>query len=551
MGFDCNASRKVRGLFLVSHPRHISDLLRVRSHCAAALLRDIEHAKANGIDDERLWTAHRNVNDRFRAQYTHTSRSKPVERRKLDAEYLRYIKASQRFYRGYIYNLSIAYGGIRVLEQVAEKVEKGSSGEHVQAKHAPDAVRERVLRSCCTSLSQLGDLSRYRETQLPSKDKGPDWSHAIGYYELAQAVLPRSGLAQNQMAVVAIADNNNFRSVYHLYLSLLSVEPHPHAFNNLKKALYKIRSLRETGMLFQDNGSERSASHILRAWYLQVISNCFHGKSLAQQDQLEKEYLQHLDSFVITGLKDLTLYKITLINIAAGHYARTLFEKDSESEDRMNSFLQFLRLNIKTLTVVLRAVEHELKQTKDFKFTANMRKLLPPLRLYSAWLLENGRIVAGATELNSLDIQRPLWERYSNCLTLMASVFPTATQLPDVAHLLDEDQDTIGFAPLHNDGTDDIWLDDNHQLKQPRPQGLDPQSTADLDVQEHLTRVRYILRTGLHLAVQSEVSFCSLRCVTSTHTCSLCQSVSHRPTLDFTPRPREPMRTICMPRLTR
>lgn len=46
-------------------------------------------------------------------------KKKPVELRKMMKHYLEFIKASQRFYRGYIWELYTRYGGIPELEEVA------------------------------------------------------------------------------------------------------------------------------------------------------------------------------------------------------------------------------------------------------------------------------------------------------------------------------------------------------------------------------------------------------------------------------------------------
>lgn len=51
---------------------------------------------------------------------------KVVEQRKLGAEYLKFIKTSQKFYRGFIGKLSAAYGNIPALQRVAGKF--GSEG---------------------------------------------------------------------------------------------------------------------------------------------------------------------------------------------------------------------------------------------------------------------------------------------------------------------------------------------------------------------------------------------------------------------------------------
>lgn len=45
-----------------------------------------------------------------------------VEQRKLLRSYLEFIKASQRYYRGYIQSLELHFGGISELEAVALKL---------------------------------------------------------------------------------------------------------------------------------------------------------------------------------------------------------------------------------------------------------------------------------------------------------------------------------------------------------------------------------------------------------------------------------------------
>lgn len=46
---------------------------------------------------------------------------KPVEKRKAAKAYLDFVKASQRFYRGYMQNLASQFGGIPELEAVANR----------------------------------------------------------------------------------------------------------------------------------------------------------------------------------------------------------------------------------------------------------------------------------------------------------------------------------------------------------------------------------------------------------------------------------------------
>jgi hypothetical protein len=52
-------------------------------------------------------------------------------------------------------------------------------------------LRRLILQSCHATLIRLGDLSRYRESELVSKDR--NWGPAIGYYDLASVINPASG----------------------------------------------------------------------------------------------------------------------------------------------------------------------------------------------------------------------------------------------------------------------------------------------------------------------------------------------------------------------
>jgi hypothetical protein len=182
-----------------------------------------------------------------------------VERRKLERHYLDFIKSSQRFYRGYIQHLSSRFGGIVELERVARKFNFESKADIMlcagvvginqrlfidlsgQSLIKPsNDLRKRILQSCHATLIRLGDLSRYRESELVSKDR--NWGPAIGYYDLASVINPASGASQNQLAIIALADGNHLRATYHLYRALSAQEPHPTAKGNLEIELRKIMS---------------------------------------------------------------------------------------------------------------------------------------------------------------------------------------------------------------------------------------------------------------------------------------------------------------------
>lgn len=70
-------------------------------------------------------TIHGDTSHTF-VQMKKSPEKKVVEQRKLGAEYLKFIKTSQKFYRTFIGKLSAAYGNIPALQRVAGKF--GSEG---------------------------------------------------------------------------------------------------------------------------------------------------------------------------------------------------------------------------------------------------------------------------------------------------------------------------------------------------------------------------------------------------------------------------------------
>ena len=83
--------------------------LRFRSACQDFIFTDFR-AAARKLVEERLWNAHSKVNLTFRpylAQFrAGDGQEKKVERRKAETLYLKFIKSSQAFYRGFIQRLA-------------------------------------------------------------------------------------------------------------------------------------------------------------------------------------------------------------------------------------------------------------------------------------------------------------------------------------------------------------------------------------------------------------------------------------------------------------
>ena len=180
-------------------------------------------------------------------------------------------------------------------------------------------LQRRVLLSCHGALIRLGDLSRYRETELVSKDR--NWGPAIGYYDLAMIIYPASGMSHNQLAVIALADGNHLRATYHLYRALAAQEPHPSARSNLEIEFRKVKSAWAKQELIrpEDAGVPGRA---LAPWFVYLHAQCYNGTDFPEHDELESEVLNQLAVDLKERSLEGTLQKFCLINIAAEDFSR-------------------------------------------------------------------------------------------------------------------------------------------------------------------------------------------------------------------------------------
>lgn len=178
-----------------------------------------------------------------------------------------------------------------------------------------------VLLSCHQTLVRLGDLSRWREMQLVTKDR--NWGPAIGYYELARAIYPASGASHNQLAVIALADLNHLRATYHLYRALTAEEPHPSAKGNLEIEYKKIEDAWRKGELLRtDPGRDAQVpGAALVGWFMRLHARCYRGVDFPEQDELESEVLGQLAVDLKERSLDAMLNKFVLVNVAAEYFA--------------------------------------------------------------------------------------------------------------------------------------------------------------------------------------------------------------------------------------
>ncbi|CAG8406523.1 unnamed protein product [Penicillium salamii] len=511
-------------------------LAEFRTSCQNALLFDFNAAREADVEG-RLWDAHLKVNNRFRKQLLRFreehGKKKPVERRKLERHYLDFIKSSQRFYRGFIQHLASRFGGILELERVARKFNFENLSGQPPIKPSSE-LRTLIIQSCHSTLIRLGDLSRYRESELVSKDR--NWGPAIGYYDLASVIKPASGASQNQLAIIALADGNHLRAMYHLYRALSAQEPHPAAKGNLELEFRKIMTAwaRKELIRPEDAGIPGRA---LTPWFLYLHAKCYKGTDFPEHDELESEVLSQLGVEIRERSLEGTLQKFCLINIAAEDYANfrstsmrdhiaatfiepmlTCLSEESVSDARVF----FQRINVKTFFTLLQILLAELERTASFedlgkdslpspdKVSVVARRILPALRHYSSWLLANKQSLIDQKEEkdSALSIQiKEFWKIYASTLSLIASSFDIAS-LPEVDYLLEEDEESLGFAPLDQEATIRRYVGKGDQ---PKSRMLDLGVERSHPNMEMLYRIRDFVIDGLYLVLEGKIPVALVR----------------------------------------
>lgn len=188
------------------------------------------------------------------------------------------------------------------------------------AVETSDQETQLILESCHATLVRLGDLSRYRETEVQTKQR--NWAPAVGYYDVAAAIKPSSGASHNQMAVIALVDADHTRAIYHLYRALSVPNPYPRAQENLDTEFKKILDRKSKNQLFPKS-PEQQPSDGLQAWFVYLHARLNAGINFPEHEELENEVLTNLSVELKERPLDGLLNKFALSNIAAQHLAST------------------------------------------------------------------------------------------------------------------------------------------------------------------------------------------------------------------------------------
>jgi len=298
---------------------------RYRHLCQQCVFADFNDAEK---PEARLWLAHTEGKRYFHGALSKLRKQggeRVVETRQLIKLFLVWIKGSTSYYRTYISHLNATFGGIQELEEVAHHVKAEGLGESPSSPVAPE-LREKVLLSCHQSLIYLGDLSRYRASE--QLDKNPDYGPAIGYYGLACALRPSSGVGHHQRAVVALEQRHHLRAIYHLYRAMVVAYPHPNAANNLKLEFDKVNAAWDKGELIQKGlpNDPDGPKNAMTGWFVRLHGMCYRGDTFRGYDELERELLSQLAIVVKQPTADGLLMRMLMVNFAAQYGASEVFQ---------------------------------------------------------------------------------------------------------------------------------------------------------------------------------------------------------------------------------
>ena len=176
------------------------------------------------------------------------------------------------------------------------------------------------------------------------------------------------------------------------------------------------------------------------------------------------------------------------------------------------SLLDCQRVNLKTYILLLNNLRTDLESScnltgsvieNTYSHSASnilLQRILPTLRNYSSWLTSNVHLSAfEATTSSHGRLIQQVWKVYADALNTLKSAFPISElkKAPSVDYLLEEDELTLGFKPIHNDFTRRRYCRAGADGLKPRQQrqGLCEKQLND----ENIGRIRDFLTDGAYL----------------------------------------------------
>lgn len=122
------------------------------------------------------------------------------------------------------------------------------------------------------------------------------------------------------------------------------------------------------------------------------------------------------------------------------------------------------------------------------------KRLLPHLRLYSCWFSNNVNFLLSSSSAQSE--LGELWQVYAQTITLLIQTFAIPT-IPDIAYLLEEDQDTLGFTPFQKPTGEERFYKSANTVKPAYSESV----FGERSVEKEMTyRIKGFVKDGLLLS---------------------------------------------------
>ncbi|KAL9046779.1 MAG: hypothetical protein Q9214_000476 [Letrouitia sp. 1 TL-2023] len=426
-----------------------------RSKCQAVILQDFDFAQSHGVED-RLWESHVKINSQFRTQ---------------------------------LKNFRDLKGKKKPVEQHPTAL---STSDQLQAK---PGAREALLQSCHNTLVRLGDLSRYRETELVKKGKLHNWGPAIGYYDLAITVWPESGLPYNQLAIIAQMDDDHFSALYYLYRAFCAQEPNPTARPNIEVEMKKIQASEEdwhklnwSSLALTASNKAQTLGLAPKLRFLVLHARLYKGCSFSDHEKWENDMLSCIAIDFKTGAfgRDVVT-KMVLINIAAEFAAGERIQGlPTETISKTN----YQNLDDQT-------------GTSAAEMNPIVQGILPALRHYSSWLLVRAKLLSAQLEEQFFKVEvQELWRAYASILTLLNNASHKDSTIM-VHYLLEEDEEVAGSKLFNDDLVKHRFNFQGSSIRRPKwhNQGVE-RHDPNLEM---LGRIHTFVQDGLTLAKDEDV----------------------------------------------
>ena len=468
-----SAERKLEHALKQQEPDYASfepALEKLRVACGNLALLYLISDQPAEPSETKLWNSHVDVKNRFKTWLgsfrNAAGKKKHVERRKAEKLYIDFIKASQRFYRAYIGRLTANFTNIPRVVDIAQRL--GQDGLTVHSPKPATSAQVKILEASCKQcIIHLGDLSRWRESELQLKER--NWGPAKGYYDLALTLDPAEGHCYNQHAAIALANDNLLGVVYYLHRAATVPQPNPLAPGNIETQFKKIRRLRneESYGLMEKSGEDIVST--LEKRFLAFHANCYgQPYDFVAFQQKATDILGMIAlSFQESkhGSFDHFLQRACLVNMAAEALAKHGMTApagagrlaanglDQEIERNCQSYFLLQRFNLMTFQALLKVLSRELgepaQEGQDLadlsRLPVIVRRVLPHLRQYSSWFLSNMRDLVESRYKSSRRLLLQVSKTYAQALNLLRSNVDVFASSP-VLHLLDEDEKSLCFS---------------------------------------------------------------------------------------------------------